>query len=352
LLVFVSLGFGLLSKQMVFVLMGLFLLWAVMGARHLLKNPLFYLSVFGANVWLVPSWLWNANNGNATTEHTAHHFESSEISFGAVLSRVGEFVGQELLLIGVISFPLILFLCVRYFYDFSRLEKGEKMVLTFCVPVLLIMMAMMFRQRINANWPVAFLLMGVVATAIIFVRVNIVWFRWAVGANIFLTLIASVLIPSDLVKIQQRDWKAWPEMATSLNVQLDGANYDAETDFLLTCYERYYASQLSYYMEGQPQFYYWPGSFDENGVADKIEHQYSFWAGPKVSEKSRAFIFVPKGKGVPSSLKMAFSSIDKIGAETITWKSIFSENPPKEVRSVELYLATGYQGWPKSKFIP
>ena len=350
LVIFFALGFGVLSKQMVFVLMGLFVVWAIIGARHLLKKPLFYLAVAGSNVWLTPSLIWNANHGNATADHTAHHFESAKMDALSILNRFLEFVGQELLLIGFILFPIMLFLCVRYFKSFKELKLNEKMVLTFCVPVLLVMMGMMFRQRINANWPVAFLLMGMVGATVVLVRSKPGLLKWSLGLNAFFTVLLMVLIPTHWVKIQQRDWKAWRPMTASIKEKVEQAGYNEETDFMLTCHERYYASQLSFYMKGQPQFYYWPGSFDAEGVADQIEHQYSFWHGPSASEKSRAFIFVPKDKGFPESMRAYFTSIEKIGRETFTWKAILSNKSPKEVRSVDLYLAEGYQGWPLSKF--
>jgi|GEM_PF-1788213 len=352
LLMFMALGFGLLSKQMVFVLMGLILIWAMIGARHLLKKRLFYLSVVGANVWLIPSWWWNANNGNATSDHTAHHFEPAKMGFEAIFSRFAEFIGQELLIIGLVTFPVILFLCVRYFREFRRLEKNEKMVLTFCVPVLLIMMAMMVRQRVNANWPAAFLLMGAIGASAVLVRSKPGWLKGTIITNVFFVVVAMVLAPTYLIPVQQRDWKAWRFMAASLIEQAEAHDYNEDSDFMLTCYKRYYTSQLSFYMKGQPQFYYWPGSFDAFGVADKIQHQYSFWAGPETTEKSRAFIFVPSNKPLPKSLEEAFSSVDKIGMETFTWKSIFSEEPAKVIRQVDLYIGVGYKGWPESKFTP
>jgi len=212
-------------------------------------------------------------------------------------------------------------------------------------------MLMMFRQRVNANWPVAFLLMGVIGASVFLVRSKPSWLKGAVIINAFFSILAMVLVPSYLVKPQQRDWKAWGTMTASLKAKVEEAGYNSESDFMLTCHERYYASQLSFYMEGQPQFYYWPGSFDENGVADKIEHQYSFWAGPEASEKSRAFIFVPQNKGLPESLKEAFSSVDKVSTETFTWGAAFSKEPAKVIRQVDLYIGVGYKGWPESKFI-
>ena len=101
---FIMLALGHLSKQMMLVQLPLIVAMAALHRRRLLRSPLFWLTLIGSLVSLVPALVWNSQNEWITLEHTAHHFEPGSSAFdpGKALGWLGDFWGA---LIALISPP-------------------------------------------------------------------------------------------------------------------------------------------------------------------------------------------------------------------------------------------------------
>ena len=198
LLVFLALGH--MTKQMMMFQIVIIILCALTLNRNLLKKPLFWLTLILSFASLIPPILWNANNQWITFQHTGHHFESASPALTKSLSRLGELLATLLFLVSPILFiqlfPAISSSIKRLIPNLKS-DKPTSFFFLYGGLGLLVMLGLIFRQRVNANWPAVYLLGGLGITLIWAFRTpsRTLWFKRGLYLAATLSLILMTLLP-------------------------------------------------------------------------------------------------------------------------------------------------------------
>ncbi|MDX2263777.1 MAG: glycosyltransferase family 39 protein [Hyphomicrobiales bacterium] len=161
-----ALGFGLLSKYAMVYFLGcalVYALWTDKG-RAMLRDPRLYAALAIAGLVVAPNMVWNAQNQFATFAHTADNakWSGSLVNPGSAL----EFFAAQTGVFGAILFAAFLWALWRLRRE--PLTDTQKLLISFSVPVILVITAQAFLSRAHANWAaVAYV------AAVIFVSVEL-----------------------------------------------------------------------------------------------------------------------------------------------------------------------------------
>jgi len=302
----------------------------------------------GSLCFLIPTILWNAANGWITVAHTQHHFEGKPITLVGILSRAGEFVGSQIGLLSPVTAVLLIVLMVCCLRKWKTLDDKTRYLLTFSAPGIAIVLLMLFRQKINANWPAVFypgmiMLLGAALAHADSIPKELgtrfsKWRTPALVSGLVFMLIAS-LMPFALRLSGQSGGRfdpmvrlqGWSELANHVQRFREFHQSTLDQPFVMVSGHRYNTSLLAFYLPDQPTVYRWPNE------SDKIESQYEIWGHPDSLEGRNAIIVVPEDdKRRSSGWKQSF---DQISEGTVI------EVPAGQLktRQYTLYTAKGYR---------
>lgn len=169
-LLFLTLGLGHLSKQMMMIFPILTLVYCALQSetRHFLKRPALLGVLFGSYLSLLPPIIWNAQNDWITFKHTSHHFEVGDVGESVILTRIGEFftfVGTQFGVLGPAAAFLVLSLCLTGIWFIRRYDAPVRFALTFSSIPLLGMLVLAARQELQPNWPAVFYISAIALLA-------------------------------------------------------------------------------------------------------------------------------------------------------------------------------------------
>lgn len=104
-----------------------------------------------AAVVIAPNFVWNVQNGWATARHTAAnaHFDNTEM-FN--LDELFEFIFGQAGVIGPVIFFVLIWALWRAWRRSGGLSTEEKFLLAYIIPPFVIISAIAFISRANANW--------------------------------------------------------------------------------------------------------------------------------------------------------------------------------------------------------
>jgi len=247
-----AIGLGLNAKYaMCYVLLCLLVYAASTRAgRRLLLNPRLYAALAIAAALIAPNIWWNAQNKFATFAHTAEN-----ANWGGSLFHPADalefFFGQ----FGV--FGPILFVCLIIFVlqwrpsaSATGNNRAERLLLSFCLPVLGLMLIQALLSRAHANWAAfAYVAATVLMTAAL-IKGN--WrhvFRASLGLHLAMALLLAVggvlagriALPGDLDPYARLlGWRAMAEAAA--------AKAEAEGYRAIVTDKRALAAELHYYL--------------------------------------------------------------------------------------------------------
>jgi len=350
LLTMTALGLGLLTKQIMIAFHIMMLLYLVItpSRRALLRAWDIWVVWIGSLSFLIPTILWNANNGWITVTHTQHHFEGKPITLLGILSRAGEFVGSQIGLLSPVTAVLVIILMVCCLRKWKTLDDKIRYLLSFSVPGLVIVLLMLFRQKINANWPAVFypgmiMLLGAALAHADSIPKELAsrfskWKTPALITGLVFMLIAS-LMPFALLFSGQTGGRfdpmvrlqGWSELANHVQRFREFHRSALDQPFVLVSGHRYNTSLLAFYLPDQPTVYRWP---NESG---KIESQYEIWGYPDSLEGRNAIIVVPEeDKRRSSAWKQSFDQISEGTAIEVPAGQL-------KTRQYTLYTAKGYR---------
>jgi 4-amino-4-deoxy-L-arabinose transferase-like glycosyltransferase len=151
----IGIGFGLLSKYAMSYLilcLALYAAWTRDG-RALLKDARLYAALAIAALIIAPNLIWNAHHGFATLGHTADNANWGKSLFHPVEAL--EFIGGQFGVFGPVLFAALLVYCANWLRSpqlRAMAGEPERLLLTFTVPVLLLMATQAFLSRAHANW--------------------------------------------------------------------------------------------------------------------------------------------------------------------------------------------------------
>ncbi len=117
-------------------------------ARRLLADPRLWVGLGLGALLILPNMAWNLSNKFATFAHTADNAK-----WGGALLNIGkgfEFAGAQLGVFGPILFVALVSIAWRGWRE--RLPDRERLLLSFTLPVLLLITAQAFVSRAHANW--------------------------------------------------------------------------------------------------------------------------------------------------------------------------------------------------------
>ncbi len=140
-------GFGLLSKYSMVIFLPcavIFLLWNKERRVHLFSYK-FIIALLVAFFVFLPNILWNLENKFVSFSHTAEISQLDRKWFH--VGNFFEFIGLQAAIMGPIFFFALIFLLANRNYS----EK-EKLLFSFSIPFLFIMMTLSFISRAFGNW--------------------------------------------------------------------------------------------------------------------------------------------------------------------------------------------------------
>ncbi len=145
----IVLGLAFLSKYAaVYFIVCLFLYFLIdQGFRDLILKNLLGVIIFFISFLIViaPNIYWNINNNWITFQHTSDNANLNNISIN--IYRGIEFLFIQTLMIG----PIVFFGMV-FNYKQLKINKENKFLLTFSIPIMLIVVIEAVIVRANANW--------------------------------------------------------------------------------------------------------------------------------------------------------------------------------------------------------
>lgn len=151
LLLGLALGLGLLSKfAMLFFLLGILLHGVLcVEARRLWRRPGQWLALLPAGMFYLPNLYWNVQNGFVSYAHTRDNANLGPDLFHP--ERMAEFLGSQFAVFGPILFAILLWLFLRI-RPLIREDRNWALLVSFTVPVLLLITVQALLSRAHANW--------------------------------------------------------------------------------------------------------------------------------------------------------------------------------------------------------
>ena len=337
---FILLGLGHLSKQMMLVQLPLIVVIVASHRRSLLTSVWFWLALLGSLVALLPPVLWNSQNNWITIEHTAHHFEpgSSSLNLGKSLTWLGEFWGA---LAGLFS-PIL------FFAFFPALKTGwqkrrECTVLFFILfgaAGLVVMSCMAFRQRVNPNWPAAFLpaSLGLILVWAFTSDARKRWLKrgiWlAGGMSVFLMVLLILLEPMATslanmgMKPQRRGWQGYPQLVQTINNLTEPA-----ADQLIFVGHRFTASQFAFHGPDPKRVHLWNNS-------GHFKSQFDFFNAPETGKPVVIVVERKKEKSegeLPNEIRALLGEVRELDELPM--------HPARDYPRFKIYLADTLKDW-------
>jgi len=344
---------GLLAKQMMLVFFPLMFitLFFCPEYRGVLRSASFWLALVFSLTALIPPLYWNQRNDWITVTHTLHHFETGSPTFLRRIVRFFEFSGACLGLLTPLICLLLMVVIVAAMVEWKRLGPKERFLWIFSGPGLLVMLLMTFRQRVNPNWPAVFapgvliLLASWYYELWSFSRLWVARWRKAMplgldGAIIFfcslyfiLIVFTLGLIPSTRLNPMERI-KGLRTLAAEISSVHASVPDPGQTLFITTGH-RFLASQLAFYLPGNPRVYRY------HHDPERIESQHDLWETPAAFLGHDALIVVQGEASVlDPELAQRFEEITLL-------RQVGEEPGPEKKKSVSVFLGRNLRVWPE-----
>jgi 4-amino-4-deoxy-L-arabinose transferase-like glycosyltransferase len=340
-----AIGLGLLSKQVMLVFIVLMFVFAAVSRddRYLLKSRRPYLSSLLGFAALIPPIVWNAFHGWITFHHTAGHFEASQYNFIATST---EFIGAQIGIISPLTWILFALLSVLLLFNFRSIDRGALYLLCFSFMPLLGVAVLSLRQRIQPNWPAMLYPAGMILLAA-WGCGNISagsrldswrpYFKKGVVLGAVMALFTYALpfwagaAPGSRADRLVARLQGWRQIGVEAGRALGEVPHPQST-FILTL-DRELASELAFYVPGQPRVYTWRVP---EGVP---KSQYDIWDGPKIGWD--ALIILPESYSLRAAAAISgyFQAVGRLDNTSLEASG----------RHYSLYLGTSLKNWPAKK---
>ncbi len=178
-------GLGLLSKYtMILFIISLLIYLALSKENHkILKNKNLYITMFIAVIIYLPNLIWNYNNEFVSFMHTKDisHIDKELFHFNKLI----EFLTTQLGMIGVLFFPILLFLIFK-----PKLSDDKfKFLYILTIVFLGIISLQAFLAKAFANWAFPAYIAGVILVCYYLINHNKMKLLWsAIVVNLLLTI--------------------------------------------------------------------------------------------------------------------------------------------------------------------
>ncbi|MCH9808102.1 MAG: glycosyltransferase family 39 protein [Alphaproteobacteria bacterium] len=223
--------------------------------RWLARDVRLYAALGLGALMIVPNVLWNLDNKFATLSHTADNAK-----WGGPLLHPGkalEFFGAQFGVFGPILFGALLVICWRAVRQ--RLPETDRLLLAFCVPVVVAILIQAFLSRAHANWAaVAYVAAAVLVTATMIRDVAWPWLKASLAIHavvVVLLLVGMSLagqIPMPFGAAPFARTLGWQEVAQATEEELAAAKARGEPYAAVLSNDRPVTAELLYYMRANP----------------------------------------------------------------------------------------------------
>jgi 4-amino-4-deoxy-L-arabinose transferase-like glycosyltransferase len=253
----VALGAGLNAKYAMawFALCAALYLLATPHRRTILRDPRLWAGVALGALLIVPNVLWNRAHSFATFAHTADNAKWH----GALLNpdKAAEFFGSQFGVFGPLYFAGLLVIVVRAFK--TRLPESDRLLLAFCLPLIVIITSQAFVSRAHANWAAVAYISGVVLVVATLVReLSWGWLKasYAIHAALFIGLIVATstagLWPLPKASDPFARTLGWQALATATRTEIKAARDAGKPYAAVISDDRSLTAELLYYMRDEP----------------------------------------------------------------------------------------------------
>ncbi len=256
LLLGVALGGGLNAKYAMiwFVLcLGVYLV-ATPRDRWMLKDARLWVALFIGAALIAPNVVWNSAHKFATLSHTADNanWQGSLINPGKGL----EFFGSQFGVFGPILFAGLLLVVWRAWRE--GVSPEDRLLLSFALPVLVVITVQAFISRAHANWAAVSYVAATVLVIATMVR-DFDW-KWLRGSMvlhvaILLALVVATIFAGRFVLPGGVDPFArtlgWKALATATRQQLNEARSTGHPFSAVLTDDRAVTAELLYYMRDE-----------------------------------------------------------------------------------------------------
>ena len=333
-------GAGFLTKQTMFAFWPVVFAFLFLGrdTRKVLRSWGVWASAALSALCLAPVIWWNMHHGWITLEHTAHHFEQTDRSVLDSLTTFLEFAGSQLGVISPLTCMLVFVTGAAAIFQYRAFLLRQParndghtfsaftaagLLLMAGIAVLIPITLLSLKQRVNANWPAPFYVAPMIFVA--------AWhgFHFSLGQGIdrmrslvkpavitgavmaVLVYALPIVIPAAGLEgtgldplVRVRGWKQLASAVESVMRSLP----EPEKTFIVTR-RRQTASELAFYMTGNPRPYRWSGN------RRRVTTQYELWPGPGDDRRGwDALIIVDVDKELPQDLPSCFRDFSELPA--------------------------------------
>ncbi len=304
----ISAGLGFLSKFTMVLFLPPVLIFLFFFRRDVFKNRYFYVSIGIASLFTIPVVVWNFFHDFVTFKHLLGLGGGNvkEVTLEKSLRYMGEFVLSQIGINSIFLFPFFAYALYRGFKD----RRDYRIFYLWILPVFvfLVFLFLARKKHIEANWP-AFGYATLYLLTAYYIYKN-KWFKtFLVGFVLSVWSIFTLFYPFYLDKIglgrlyppkvdplhRLVGWEELGKKVTQIVKEL-------ETDKYFIFSRSYHiASELSFYVEGNPQTYC--------VVIQRRMNQFDLWPGIEQFEgKGYTGIYVAYW-GLPEKVKKSFERV-------------------------------------------
>lgn len=324
-LIGVSIGFGLLAKYAAayFFICIAIDAWRDRNAREALRGGRGAAVLFIALAMLAPNLWWNAHHSFATFEHTAGNagWKGMPVHVGATF----EFLGAQFAVFGPILFSVLLYAAWRSWRE--GCTQPECRLLSFSIPVLILLMLQALLSRALANWAAAAYPAATILVTALMLRELPRLFRVSLWLHVGAALVLAVtpIFAGRVSALTGDEWNpyarvlGWRELAAETR-----ARADAQGAKSILTDNRETTAELIYYLRdaGLPVVVWYRGGPPQNHF-----------------EMTR-----PLTKGTPEPLLYVTQNL---GASPVPKRFEIATSLPEQeangVRNARFYLLSGYE---------
>ena len=324
-------GFGLLSKYtMILFPIALFIYLALSkDNRSILKNKNLYIAMLIAMIIFLPNLIWNYNHEFVSFTHTKDISHIDQELFHP--DKLGEFLGSQFGMVGVIFFPILLYLI--FFPKFK--DDKFKLLHIFTTLFLGIITLQSFLAKAFANWAFPTYITGVILVCYYLIKNGKIKTLWlAIGTNIFLTIIIyhyhtfANILNIELSKNNDpyNRVMGWSESANNISKVIK--NYKGVK---LLFDERKAMAEFIYYLNPHP--------FDSViwNPKNLYKNHYDLTTTMN-NKKGQDFIFITKHDKKIDEIKKSFDKIQKLKTSKVKLYKDF-------IRTYHIYYLTNFKGY-------
>ncbi|MCB1066443.1 MAG: glycosyltransferase family 39 protein [Verrucomicrobiae bacterium] len=354
-----ALAGGYLSKQMMLIFPLLAIIWLATSPLHRarLKSPGFWTAIAISLIALLPPLWWNSQHDWVTFHHTGGQLagDTDNRPFGYTFV---EYLATQAGVLSPVIFFFVIATAVIGLKHFRKLGDAERFLIMFSAPAIGVMFLMSLRQTMLPNWAAVYYIAALLLVA--------AWLAGSTTASLSLparwrrATRPALIIGFVMVAVGYLWAPALEALGYSGHPKLDpmrrlrGHQVSAEAlapflekvprpdqTFIVAQDHRYNASQLGFYLPGQPEIYRWERY-------DQIASQYELWPNPVDDGKVGwdALVIMPNAdKKIPLRFQGAFESFELIGTLDVPVS-------PHYERHFRLFLGKSLKEWPQGMAVP